>query len=73
MNRQRPLSPKAVIALEDGTAGIRAARAAGVRCIAVGPIPAHIAIEADAYVTSLAGQTARSLDLLSRPGQERVQ
>lgn len=73
LNRQRALSPKAVIALEDGAPGIRAVRDAGVRCIAVGDVPAHIAIEADAYVESLAGQTARSLDLLSRPGQERVQ
>ena len=71
---QRPIDAGAVIALEDSAAGIRAARLAGVRCVAVGEVPAHIAMEADAYVESLAGQTIRSLDQLSRAGggQEHV-
>jgi hypothetical protein len=30
-------------------------------------------MEADAYVSSLEGQTLAALDQLSRPGQERVQ
>jgi HAD superfamily hydrolase (TIGR01509 family) len=73
--RQRPVNPASVIALEDSAAGIRAARDAGVRCIAVGDVPAHVAIEADAYIESLTGHTMRSLDQLSRMGggQERVQ
>lgn len=72
LNRQRPLAPRAAIALEDGGTGIRAARAAGIRCVAVGPMPAYVAMDADAYIPSLRGQTIRALDQLSRP-QERVQ
>jgi beta-phosphoglucomutase-like phosphatase (HAD superfamily) len=71
LNRQRPVPAKAAIAIEDGPAGIRAARNAAIRCVVVGPLAAHLAIEADAYVPSLGGQTIRSLDQLSRP-QERV-
>jgi HAD superfamily hydrolase (TIGR01509 family) len=72
--RQRPIDASAVVALEDSAAGIRAARSAGVRCIAVGDVPAHVAMEADAYVESLSGHTIRSLDLLSSAGggQEHV-
>lgn len=73
LGRQRPVAQGAVLALEDGANGIRAARAAGVRCIAVGSVAAHVAIEADAYVDSLEGHTLASLDRLSRPGMERVQ
>jgi HAD superfamily hydrolase (TIGR01509 family) len=72
LNAQRPLDPRGAIALEDGSAGIRAARDAGLRCIALGPMPAHVAMEADAFVSSLEGQTARSLDRISRPGREQV-
>jgi beta-phosphoglucomutase-like phosphatase (HAD superfamily) len=71
--RRRPVSRAAVLALEDGADGIRAARAARVRCIAVGSVPPHIAIEADAYVASFGGHTPASLDALSLPGRERVQ
>src|SRR6185436_6295406 len=73
LKRQRSLARGMIIALEDGAAGIRAARKANIRCAAIGPLPAHIAIDADAYVPSLDGQTIASLDQLSRPGQERVQ
>jgi beta-phosphoglucomutase-like phosphatase (HAD superfamily) len=73
LKRQRPFARGAVLALEDGAPGIRAARTANIRCAADGPLPAHVAMEADAYVPSLEGQTLASLDQLSRPGQERVQ
>ncbi|HTE47183.1 MAG TPA: HAD family phosphatase [Gemmatimonadaceae bacterium] len=73
IGRQRPIARSSVLALEDCREGIRAARAAGVRCVAVGALPAHIALEADALVESLAGHTLRSLDALSREGGERVQ
>jgi beta-phosphoglucomutase-like phosphatase (HAD superfamily) len=73
LSRRRPTTPRSVIALEADIAGIRAARAAGVRCVAVGAIEVHLAMEADAFVESLVGQSIHSLDLLSRPGQERVQ
>lgn len=73
LNRRRPTPLHAILTLEADGAGIRAARGAGVRCVAVGPLPAHVAIDADAYVESLVGQTLRGLDKLSQPGQERVQ
>lgn len=71
LNRQRPIPARAALAIEDGASGIRAARNAGIRCVAVGPLAAYLAIEADAFVPSLNGQTIRSLDQLSQP-QERV-
>ncbi|HXT14472.1 MAG TPA: HAD family phosphatase [Gemmatimonadaceae bacterium] len=73
LNRQRPVASASVIALEDGAGGIAAAHRAGVRCVAIGPSPAHVVMEADAYVESLVGHSVRSLDVLSRPGRERVQ
>jgi HAD superfamily hydrolase (TIGR01509 family) len=73
LDRARHVDERSVIAIEDAASGIRAARRAGIRCVAVGPLPAHVAIEADAYVESLVGQSVRTLDLLSRPGRERVQ
>lgn len=73
LGRQRAVAPGAVIAIEDGAAGIRAARAAGARCVVVGTVAAHEAMEADAYVDSLEGHTLASLDRLSRPGMEHVQ
>jgi beta-phosphoglucomutase-like phosphatase (HAD superfamily) len=68
----RAISSAAVIALEDGAVGIRAARAAGVRCVSVGAIAPHVAMEADAFVETLAEHTPATLDALSRPGRERV-
>jgi HAD superfamily hydrolase (TIGR01509 family) len=71
--RQRRVDERSVLAVEDTSSGIRGARGAGLRCVAVGPLPAHVALEADAYVESLVGQSARTLEFLSRPGRERVQ
>ena len=34
-----------VVALEDGAAGIRSAKAAGLRCAVVGSLPVHLAVE----------------------------
>jgi beta-phosphoglucomutase-like phosphatase (HAD superfamily) len=73
LSKIRAVSNTAVIALEDGVEGIGAARAAKVRCVAVGSNPPHVAIEADAYVDSLGEHTPATLDALSRPGRERVQ
>ena len=59
------------VALEDAPAGIRAARAAGVRCIAVGPLPAHEALEADALVAALADLDLATIhQLVAREGEE---
>lgn len=60
-----PAMAGAVLALEDGHAGIRAARAAGIRCIAVGDLPGGVRLEADGWVPSLAGETADSLAALA--------
>jgi HAD superfamily hydrolase (TIGR01509 family) len=68
--RRRPIERERVLALEDGLAGIRAARAAGVRCIAVGALPAHVAAEADAAVASIAGHTPSTLDAMLMPREE---
>jgi HAD superfamily hydrolase (TIGR01509 family) len=53
--RTTPVAPGDTIAFEDSRPGIRAARAAGVRAIAVGPLPVHHAMEADAYYPTLSG------------------
>jgi len=53
-----------IVALENGVAGIRSARAAGLPCVAVGEQPAHVAIEAEAYVHSIAGMDLAALGAL---------
>ena len=55
--RRRPVSPEAVLVLEDGPAGIAAATGAGLACVAVGPLPAHEAMRAAGTLPSLAGVT----------------
>ncbi|MDH5233915.1 MAG: HAD hydrolase-like protein [Gemmatimonadota bacterium] len=45
------------LAVEDHLVGIRAARAAGIACVAVGAFAAHEAVEADAWVESIADLT----------------
>ena len=50
----RPLDPGAVVAFEDTEAGIRAAKSAGLRCIAVrGTVPDERLREADELVAAL--------------------
>ncbi len=69
----RPLIPRAlVIALEDSWQGIRSARAAGVRTIAVGNLPAHVAIEADGFLPLLKGTTAEVLQTIVTGSGERI-
>lgn len=70
--RRRSMRAGAALALEDGRPGIAAARAAGLRCVAVGALPAYDAMEADGYVASLGGETLESLDAAGRRGRERV-
>lgn len=53
-----------VVALENGVTGIRSARAAGLPCVAVGKQPAHVAIEAEAYVQSITGMDITTLTAL---------
>ena len=65
LTRRRAFAVKNVIALEDGAVGIRAAKAAGLRCAVVGSLPVHLALDADALLPSLAGQTLASIDALT--------
>ncbi len=71
IERARPLAPDGiVVALEDGLPGIRAARAAGLRCIAVGDLPAHVAMEADAVVSAVTGLDGAAVGrLVARTGE----
>ncbi|MCC6316209.1 MAG: HAD family hydrolase [Gemmatimonadaceae bacterium] len=56
-----------IVALENGVAGIRAARAAGLPCVAVGMQPAHVALEANAFVSSITGMDIAMIDELLTP------
>lgn len=61
------------LAVEDASPGIRGARAAGLPCIAVGPLPAHESLDACAWVPSLSeltGERVRQLLGLS-PSERR--
>jgi beta-phosphoglucomutase len=71
LEQQRPVPPNGiVVALEDALHGIRAARSAGLRSIAVGALPAHIAMEADGYLPELAGVSVATLQqLIVREGE----
>ena len=68
--RRRPVSPDAVLALEDGPAGIAAATAAALRCVAVGPLPAHQAMRAAGSLPTLAGVTPERLALVAGAATE---
>ena len=70
--RRRPIDPRRVMALEDGRGGIRAARAAGLRCLAVGEVPAFRALDADGYLPSLRGVTLESLDVVGGRGDRVI-
>lgn len=71
--RRRVPAGAHVVALEDCLSGIRAARGAGLDCVAVGDLPAHVAMEADACIASIAGLTPeRLLALLTRSGEPIV-
>jgi beta-phosphoglucomutase-like phosphatase (HAD superfamily) len=61
--RGSPLARERVLALATTRPGIVAAREAGIRTIAVGA-PAHVAVEADGALASIAGVTLDSLDAL---------
>ena len=65
LHRRAVLAPIACVALEDSIAGIRAARRAGLRCVAVGALPAHRVLEADGVVASLVGITPRFLETVA--------
>lgn len=70
LSRVRPVEPSQAVALVDATPGIRAARDAGLRVIAVGA-PPHQAIDADAAVDSLVGLRLDEPGVLVAPGSGR--
>ena len=72
MSRLRPLQAGHALALEDGPVGIRAARAAGLRCLAVGALPAHRAMQAEGLLPTLRGHTMGSLEGIVRRPEERI-
>jgi beta-phosphoglucomutase-like phosphatase (HAD superfamily) len=73
LTRQRPVAVRGVVvALEDSLPGIRAARSAGIRCVAVGDLPAHVVMEADGWITSLRGLTPDALDAIVSASGERI-
>ena len=61
-----------VVAIEDGLPGIQSARVAGLATVVVGDVPAHVAVEADGYVQSIAGLTADALLSLVAPRNEPI-
>ena len=63
--RRRPVDAKQVVALEDGVAGIRSAKGAGLRCAVVGALPVHLAVNADAIIPTLVGQNRASIDAVT--------
>jgi HAD superfamily hydrolase (TIGR01509 family) len=71
--RRRPAVPAATLALEDAPPGIIAAHAVRLRCVAVGTTPAFHAVEAEAYLPSLAGQSLASLTACLARRQARVE
>ena len=72
LGRRRPVDRGRVIALEDGLHGIRAASRAGVRCIAVGAMPAAEAAGAAGAVLSLVDVTPRSLEAILARAEENA-
>jgi len=70
LSRRRALAASDAIALEDGRAGIRAAHAAGLRCLAVGNVPPFRALDADGYLPTLRGATLDSLDAVGGHGEQ---
>jgi HAD superfamily hydrolase (TIGR01509 family) len=57
------------LAVEDTVVGLRAARAAGLASVGVGPLPAHEALEGDAWVESLADLTPERVRELTGASQ----
>lgn len=70
--RRAPERRGTIIALEDGLPGIRSARAAGITCVVVGDVPAHVALEADGYLASIAGLTPSALSAIAAPRNEPI-
>ena len=68
LSRTAPVASADALTFEDARPGIRAARAAHVRSVAVGPLPLHHAMEADAYYPTLSGLSFDEMRALVRGG-----
>ncbi len=64
LHRRRPFDPRSALALESGSAGARAARAAGLRCIVVAPFRVESIVDADGMLASLVDETPTSLEAM---------
>ncbi|MBI4391563.1 MAG: HAD family phosphatase [candidate division NC10 bacterium] len=68
-----PIAPAECLAIEDSMAGVRAAQAAGMRCVAVtNSYPAEALAFAEVVVASLAGQTPAGLWRAATDGARRA-
>lgn len=72
LGARRAVAASRTAALEDGAPGARSARGAGVPCIVVGAgLPAHDALEGNAWLPSLAGAHLEMLAaLLASPAEQ---
>ena len=71
LSRHRALRQDHVVAIASTTAALRAARAAGIRTLAVGT-PAHVAVDADGMVDAIDGLTLRDIaPLIGITSEER--
>ena len=64
LSRRRPLHRDRVVAIACTSVALRAARAAGLRTVAIGA-PAHIAVDADGAVDSIDGLRPADLGRLA--------
>lgn len=70
LGRRRRVKRERIVVLANTVPALRAARSAGLRTVAIGA-PAHVALEADAAVPSLAGLTLDAVDALLDIAAER--
>ena len=68
--RRRPVKRERIVVLANTVPALRAARSAGLRTVAVSA-PAHVALEADGAVPSLAGLSLDAIDALLDIAAER--
>jgi HAD superfamily hydrolase (TIGR01509 family) len=69
LSRTAPVAPGEALSFEDSRPGIRSAVAAGVRSVAVGPLPVHHLMEANSYFPTLSGMTFDQMRALVRGGR----
>lgn len=73
LTRRRQLRRGKVVVLADAMPGVFAARAAGMRCVAVGNFPAHEALVADALAASIRDVTPSLVAAITQEYGEPVE